>query len=162
MVLTRAQRRKLLGDGELPSITKTDQSNTLREPDSKTAAGLDALLDSKPDAGVKEVHSGHGTAQLGEQDACNDILHLVVVEVRDFNHCVEVPHFEDGVPEWADRFYDEHGRYSQQYLGSDGNHWDAEVCWGELSSVSVGDHCQDTGSQGHRSVVEVVELSDDE
>ena len=102
MVLTRAQHCKLRADGAHASMAEVYNQNMviyLSDEELKTGVGVDdEIVDGNCDLNKEVDPINPAGGEYVEEQPVEDILHMLVVEVGDFNACVEVPNFEEGIP----------------------------------------------------------------
>ena len=140
MVQTRAQRRKLHADGAYAFVVEINQQNVvinLTDDEFETVLGVDATYaDGNRDVNnvVDPVNPAAG--EFVEDQPAKDILNLVVVEVGDFNACVEVPNSEEGIPNLATMLID---MYSDEEEGFGENDW-AEDWFGRETDSGEADY----------------------
>jgi hypothetical protein len=91
-----------------------------------------------------------------------DILNIVVVEVGDFNACVEVPHVEERVLEWDEELYAHFGQCNGEEESFGENNWMQQCVGGVIENYDIGENYQDPYCNMCPSDIEVIFLSDDE
>ena len=163
MVLTRAQRRKLHADGAHASMAEVYNQNmviNLSDEELETGAGVDdGIVDGNLDLNKEVDPINPAGGEYVEDQPAEDILHMLVVEVGDFNACVEVPNFEEGIPDWVNGFFD---KYSGEEEGFGENelmeeYFAKDIESGGLEPDYIGLFCI-----GCYLDIEVINLSDDD
>ena len=163
MVLTRAQRRKLRADGAHASMAEVYNQNMviyLSDEELETGVGVDdRIIDGNHDLNKEVDPINSACGEYVEEQLAKDILHMLVVEVGDFNACVEFPNFKEGIPDWINGLFD---KYSSEEEGFGENELVEEYFAKDTESGGpepdyIGPFCT-----GCYSDIEVINHSDDD